>query len=173
MCFVGKRSFSFKHASHEMLHSTAVPSADAERFFQLCADWSATAPGLGSGSHAPAQSVFSLRCGRLPAPHHPSAFCATSAVRFVVSACLRACIAHRSWVVAPGRLRSSITHPPTPRYSLSAVLCHLPLGGKGDAPCPPGSGAALRGRRTISTCPSMLGKYSPIFHIIPDIPYNP
>ena len=57
-------------------------------------------------------------------------------------------------------------HPPT-HTSLSAVLCRLPLGGRGDSILPIclGSGGALRGRRASSTCPSTLGQSVSCLHM--------
>ena len=70
-CLVGGRSPSFKHASHETEHLTPRMSADS---VHLC---SCATAGHGarswSGSHAPAQSVPSPRCGR-PLASHVQAF---------------------------------------------------------------------------------------------------
>jgi hypothetical protein len=63
-CLVGGRSPSFKHASHETSHFTPHTSADS---VHLCSCVTADHGSRSrSGSHAPAQSVPSPRCGRSP-----------------------------------------------------------------------------------------------------------
>ena len=61
-CLVGGRSPSFKHVSHETPHFTPHMSADSVHLRSCVTDdhgsW------FRSGSHAPAQSVPSPRCGR-------------------------------------------------------------------------------------------------------------
>ena len=117
-------------------------------------------PGPRSGSNAPARSVSFPRGVRLPLPH-PRAFlrgisqcraCAAMAL-LQFGRCLSASrhdnadstylaglaptLARASPCLASDSVRHPglHNHPPT-RTSLSAVLCRLPLGGRGILPCP-------------------------------------
>jgi hypothetical protein len=128
-CLVGGGNPSFKHASHEAQHFTSHMSADT---VHLCSCVSADHGfGFRSGSHAPAQSVPSPRCGRPLAPL-VQAFLSPVVVLAISS---QGCATALQSLSAPGvafctsgfarRELVAITRPPTPK--LSAVPCRFPL----------------------------------------------